>query len=73
MDTTTHTVTVYHFTQAARGETIPMTAVGKATRHTIVDVVQGEVLEGTAEDVEVSQLDPHGFYRRVATGWGELD
>lgn len=44
----------------------------KAAREAIVERYHGEILEGTAETVELSSLDPEGRYRRIATGWGEL-
>lgn len=45
----------------------------KAPRDLIVERFRGEVLEGTGEDVDASELDAQGRYRRVATGWGALD
>ena len=44
----------------------------KATRDNIVSNLGGEVLEGTARDVPRAEVDEHGHYRRIATGWGEL-
>jgi len=44
----------------------------KATREAIVAHFGGEVLEGTGQSVSASELDEHGRYRRIATGWGEL-
>jgi len=44
----------------------------KATRDAIVSRFGGEVLEGTGQEVSPAELDQHGRYRRVATGWGEL-
>ena len=44
----------------------------KATRDTIVSNLGGEVLEGTGRDVPRAEVDEHGHYRRIATGWGEL-
>jgi hypothetical protein len=32
----------------------------------------GRLLEGTGEKVDPGELDRHGRFRRVATGWGEL-
>ena len=32
----------------------------------------GKVLEGTGQDVPAQEVDDHGHYRRLATGWGEL-
>lgn len=45
----------------------------KATREAIVRRFDGEVLEGTGHCVAPGELDDQGRYRRVATGWGELD
>ena len=41
----------------------------KASR-AVVAAFGGIVLEGTSEHVPPSELDEHGRYRRVATGWG---
>ena len=35
-------------------------------------IPSARVLEGTGEDVPLSELDAQGRYRRIATGWGEL-
>jgi hypothetical protein len=43
----------------------------KAQRATIA-TLGGRLLEGTGEAVECEDLDDRGFYRRLATGWGEL-
>ena len=43
------------------------------TAHVRMNPRRGDILEGTHEDVDVSALDQHGRYRRIATGWGELD
>jgi predicted RNase H-like HicB family nuclease len=32
----------------------------------------GQVLQGTGQDVPAQEVDDHGHYRRLATGWGEL-
>lgn len=32
----------------------------------------GVVLEGTSERAATGELDEHGRYRRIATGWGAL-
>lgn len=47
-------------------------ATYKATRETIAASPGGEVLEGTGQAVASSELDEHGRYRRLATGWGVL-
>lgn len=67
------TVTVYNFRvlgTAPEGWTQPPY---KATRRTIVGELHAEVLEGTAEEIHSDLLDDQGLYRRVATGWGELN
>lgn len=67
------TVTVYAFhTVEGEVETF-MHAPFKATREAIVSRYGGRVLEGTAEHVDADQLDAQGRYRRIATGWGELN
>jgi len=48
-------------------------AAYKASRDTIASHLGGEVLEGTEQEVLSSELDEHGRYRRLATGWGELN
>ena len=66
------TVKVYSyqvFDASANGVRI---AGHKATRDAIVLRFGGEVLEGTAQDVPPADLDEHGRFRRIATGWGEL-
>jgi hypothetical protein len=45
----------------------------KATREAIVSQLGGEVLEGTGQDVSPAELDEEGRFRRIATGWGELN
>lgn len=45
----------------------------KAPRELIHERFGGQVLEGTGEEVSVEDLDAHGRYRRIATGWGALD
>jgi hypothetical protein len=44
----------------------------QATREAILRL-GGKLIEGTEHWVPVDQLDELGRYRRVATGWGELD
>ncbi|MBL0726203.1 hypothetical protein [Piscinibacter sp. HJYY11] len=66
------TATVYSFKSYTRAEDGPELSTFKATRRAIAFTFLGEVVEGTAEQVELSALDPQGAYRRVATGWGEL-
>lgn len=45
----------------------------KAPRHVIHERYRGDVLEGTGEEVDATELDGQGRYRRIATGWGALD
>ena len=45
----------------------------KAPRALIEGHFEGVVLEGTAELVDAEALDEKGRYRRIATGWGELN
>ena len=47
-------------------------AAYKGTREAVALHLGGEVLEGTEHEVSRSEIDEHGSYRRVATGWGEL-
>ena len=65
-------VTVYYFSVHELGHDRPVVPAFKASRDRIRDVFKGEVLEGTGEEVQPSELDSHGRYRRVATGWGDL-
>lgn len=67
------TATVYSFRFYAGAEDGgPELSTFKATRRAIAYTFLGEVIEGTAEQVELSALDSRGAYRRLATGWGEL-
>lgn len=50
----------------------PEVAPFKATREAIAEL-RGEVLEGTDEEVSRHELDAEGHFRRMPTGWGELD
>ena len=50
----------------------PEVAGFKATLEAI-KALGGDPIEGTAQTVLLSDLDRQGHYRRVATGWGELD
>lgn len=38
-----------------------------------IKALGGQPMEGTAQSVLLSELDRQGRYRRIATGWGELD
>lgn len=66
------TVTVYSFRMFDLNTESDHFSNFKAAREVIVERYRGQVLEGTAESVEVSALDGEGRYRRIATGWGEL-
>lgn len=65
-------VTVFNFSECRRSSDAPPIATHKATRETIVERLNGTVLEGTGEEVSEDELDSQGRYRRIATGWGEL-
>jgi hypothetical protein len=43
-------------------------AVQKASRRNSA----AKILEGTGQGVSLDELDGHGRFRRIATGWGEL-
>lgn len=73
MSSSTPTVTVYAFRLPEPTAECPSIAAFKAPRDDIEQRYGGEVLEGTAESVPVDELDADGRYRRIATGWGELD
>lgn len=66
------TVTVYAFRLLESDPEDFRLAAFKATREAVVEQHGGEVLEGTAEEVALDQLDSQGRYRRIATGWGAL-
>jgi len=66
------TVKVYSFRVFDVEANEHRTAGHKATREAIVTRLGGEVLEGTAQEVSPAELDAHGRFRRIATGWGEL-
>ncbi len=67
------TVTVYSFLVFDGGPETAQVAGFKATREAIERVYGGQVVEGTAQEVDPSELDSRGRYRRIATGWGALD
>lgn len=39
----------------------------------LIRALGGEPIAGTGQSVPRSELDRQGRYRRIATGWGELD
>ena len=66
------TVTVYSFrVQEFLPESATLSTL-RAPRELIQHKFKGQVLEGTGEQVPVSELDAEGRHRRIATGWGEL-
>jgi hypothetical protein len=66
-------VTVYAFRQVEDDIETGRHAPFKATREAIRDIYRGHLLDGTQEEVPVEALDTEGRYRRVATGWGDLN
>ena len=68
-----HPVTVYSFRSLDSGfESAPVSSF-KATRQAIAEVFGGDLLEGTGEKVNPSELDADGSFRRRPTGWGDLN
>jgi hypothetical protein len=65
-------VTVYAFMTLDHGFETPELAPFKATREAIQTRFSGQVLEGTAQQVDAELLDGEGRLLRVPTGWGEL-
>ena len=68
----TQTVMVYDFQTFDLDARVWNRSKFKATRDTIVSNLGGEVIEGTGRDISRAELDEHGRYRRIATGWGAL-
>lgn len=68
----TNPVTVYNFWIYDKGPESPTLAPYKATREAITRKWRGKVADGTEQLVTQAELDMHGRYRRIATGWGEL-
>lgn len=66
------TLTVYNFRVLEGAMALMSMAPFKATRAAIENHYRGEVLEGTAQEVDAEELDALGRYRRIATGWGDL-
>lgn len=67
------TVVVYNFRVYEVEREAFQVSSFKVPRDLIAARYGGDVLEGTAEEVESAALDERGRYRRIATGWGELD
>lgn len=63
---------VFAFLSTETGVEMSALAPFKATREAIEARYGGQVLEGTAQSVDPSDLDAHGRYRRQPTGWGDL-
>lgn len=66
-------IKVHNFWTYEKGAESPQLAPFKATRESIVKIWKGQVADGTEQWVEGTHLDAEGRYRRIATGWGELD
>ena len=66
------TCTVYAFLSLEQGVESPTLAPFKETRDLIDRHFGGKPLEGTAEEVDLADLDPAGRFVRRATGWGDL-
>lgn len=72
-DANTHaTVTVYNFRTLELGIEMARMAGYKATRQQIASMHNAVLLEGTEEAVPIAELDEHGYFRRLPTGWGDL-
>ncbi len=67
------TVTVYSFRVYGMEPEGYQIAPFKAPREVIERDYGGEVLPGTALEIEPESLDGQGRYRRIATGWGAFD
>lgn len=65
-------VKVYNFWTYDKGTESPSLAPYKATREAIAQLWFGKVADGTEQVVTLADLDSKGRYRRIATGWGEL-
>ena len=66
-------VKVYNFWTYDKGTETPELAPFKATREAIAKIWRSPIADGTEQVVRAAELDANGRYRRVATGWGELD
>ena len=62
----------YNFWTCEKGTESPMLAPYKATREAIAELWFGRVADGTEQVVTTADLDAKGRFRRIATGWGEL-
>lgn len=70
MDATPH-VMVHAYVLFGGHPESPQATSDKATLETIT-ALGGRPIQGTSELVLRDFLDAEGFYRRVATGWGNL-
>lgn len=66
-------VAVYNFRDLSQGYELAKVSSFKATRAAIAEHFRGDPVEGTEELVAPEDLDELGRYRRMPTGWGELD
>ena len=67
------TTKVYHYRVYDAAHKAWRVSRHKATRDAIAKHLDGDLLEGTAQEVAADELDERGQYRRLATGWGEFD
>jgi len=65
-------VVVYNFRQLGSSLECARVALFKATPECIQSL-GGQLLPGSEQEVPASELDAQGRYRRVNTGWGELN
>jgi hypothetical protein len=68
----TETICVFSFRFYDGHSERPEVAPFKATREAIAEL-RGELLEGTNEEVPRGELDADGHFRRLPTGWGDLN
>ena len=68
--TTSQTVTVYNFWVTDDRRACSYMSSHKATIETIQNQRHSLPLPGTAQRVDVAELDGDNLYRRRATGWG---
>ena len=66
-------VAVYNFRDITNGYELAVVSSFKATRQAIAEFFRGDPIESTEEWVVASELDEFGRYRRIPTGWGDLE
>ena len=66
-------VTVFNFPLVEDGHDAERSSHFKATRATIEQVYGSRPIEATAEDVDASEVDADGTYRKLQSEWGSLD